>query len=85
MATHMKTTIEIADDLANKAKELAARRGITLRAVIEEALRLELKEDRTHQGFKLRDASINGQGLRPEFQNQPWSTVRDRIYEGRGN
>lgn len=81
----MKTTIEIADDLANKAKELAARRGITLRAVIEEALRMELREDRTSHGFKLRDASVNGKGLQPEFQNQPWPSVRDRIYEGRGN
>jgi hypothetical protein len=29
----MKTTIELSDDLAQKAKQLAARRGVTLRAV----------------------------------------------------
>jgi predicted transcriptional regulator len=45
----VKTTIEIADDLADKARQLAAARGITFRAVIEEGLRLTLR-DAAYQG-----------------------------------
>jgi predicted transcriptional regulator len=35
----MRTTIEISDDLAKRAKRLAATRHTTLRALIEESLR----------------------------------------------
>lgn len=39
MGTHMKTTIEIADDVLVRAKRQAQREGKTLREVVEEALR----------------------------------------------
>ena len=41
----MKTTIDIANDLAVRARELAAKRGTTLRAVVEEGLRMALGRD----------------------------------------
>ena len=40
--THMKTTLEIDDRLLERAKQHAATRGTTLRAVVEEALRARL-------------------------------------------
>ena len=42
----MKTTIELTDDLAAKAKRYAARHGVTLRAVIEDGIRLKLRKPR---------------------------------------
>lgn len=39
MVTHMKTTIDIADDLLDRAKHEARREKRTLRAIVEEALR----------------------------------------------
>jgi hypothetical protein len=42
----MKTTIEIADSLLDEAKRLAARRGVTLRTVVEEGLRHVVKAER---------------------------------------
>ena len=40
--THMKTTIEIADDLLTRSREFARERGLTLRALVEEGLALAL-------------------------------------------
>jgi hypothetical protein len=37
--------------------------------------------------FKLRDGSVNGNGMTPEFQNATWGQIREFIYypvEGRG-
>lgn len=40
--THMKTTLDLDDDLLIEAKAVAARRRTTLRAMVEHALRREL-------------------------------------------
>lgn len=39
---HMRTTLNIEDPLLQEAKRLAAQRGTTLTAVIEDALRMEV-------------------------------------------
>lgn len=85
MVTHMKTTIDIADPLLAEIKGLAAREGITLRQLIEEGLRAVL-EGRSQQvsGFRLRDASVVGEGIQDGISEGEWSDIRDRIYEGRG-
>lgn len=81
----MKTTVELADDLALDAKRYAARHGLTLRAVIEEGIRSTLRGEGGARGsFVLRDASVDGAGLQPEFRDEAWSSVRDAAYEGRG-
>ena len=38
MGTHMKTTLEISDNLFRRVKQLAEREGKTFKAVIEKAL-----------------------------------------------
>ncbi len=43
----MKTTIDLADDLLAEAKATAARRRTTLKAMVEHALRREIKNDQT--------------------------------------
>jgi len=86
MGAHiMKTTIELSDDLAQKAKQLAARRGVTLRAVIEDGIRLAVREEKARSPFQLRDAAVAGKGLQPEFKDRPWSDIREAAYEGRGS
>ncbi|MBW7927863.1 MAG: DUF2191 domain-containing protein [Fimbriimonadaceae bacterium] len=79
----MKTTVEIADALLDEAKRVAAERETTLRSLIEEGLRKVLEEE-PKKPFKLRDCSVDGNGLTPEFQNATWEQFRDAIYEGRG-
>ena len=82
----MKTTVELADDLALEARRYAARHGLTLRAVIEEGIRSTLRgEGGARTAFILRDASVDGSGLQAEFRDEGWSRVRDAAYEGRGS
>lgn len=79
----MKTTVEIPDALFNAAKKLAVKRGTTLRALIEEGLRGVLARNE-EEAFTLRDASVDGCGLQPEFQDAGWEDVRRAAYSGRG-
>ena len=81
----LKTTIEIADDLVKTAKAYAAQENITLRALIERGLRLALRSDSQSRRFALRDASVEGRGLKALFNDADWARVRASIYEGRGS
>jgi hypothetical protein len=81
----MKTTVEIADGLFAEARRLAQREGRSLRALIEEGLRLVVRERRGRRGgFRLRPATFRGEGLAPDLRSGSWDAVRARIYEGRG-
>ena len=52
--THMKTTIELPDELMRKAKTVAAKRGTTLKAVITHALEREVLEPvESARGFEV--------------------------------
>lgn len=77
----MKTTIDIRDDLAAQAKELAQREGTTLRAIIEQALRMKLEQADTSTPFSLPDRSVKGRGLQPEFRDKSWEEIREAAYE----
>lgn len=80
----MKTTIDITDDLVVKAKELAAKRGSTLRAIIEQGIRMTLEDEKDFEEFQLPDKSVQGNGLQREFRNKSWSDLREAAYEGHG-
>ena len=81
----MKTTVELSDDLALAAKRYAARHGMTLRAVIEHGIRSTLgAEQRAAKPFTLRDASVDGTGLRAEFRDEDWPRMRQAAYGERG-
>jgi hypothetical protein len=81
----MKTTLEISDPLLRDARKAAAQEGTTLRALVEQGLRKVLAErSQRHRPFRLRKASVKGQGLQPEFADGEWERVRDAIYQGRG-
>jgi Arc/MetJ family transcription regulator len=79
-----KTTIDISDSLLAEAKEVAAREGTTLRALVESGLRAAIDRRTRRERFRLRDASVDGDGLQPEFRDAGWDRIRDAAYEGRG-
>jgi hypothetical protein len=80
----MKTTIEISDPLLREARKLAAREGITLRALVERGLRRVVAETKPRAPFKLRRASFKGRGLKPDLCDASWDKLRDLACEGRG-
>jgi len=80
----MKTTIELPDALLAQAKREAAERGTTLRALVEAGLRQVLDQRGSRKPFELRDESVEGRGLRPEFESGGWERIRAAAYEDRG-
>jgi hypothetical protein len=81
----MKTTVEISDSLFAEARRVAQRESRSLRALIEEGLRLVLGQRRAQrERFRLRKASFRGKGLQAELASGEWDEVRRQAYEGRG-
>jgi len=80
----MKTTVEISDSLLREARKLAAREGVTLRALVERGLHRVVAETRHAEPFRLRRASFKGKGIRPELRDAPWDRLRDLAYQDRG-
>jgi hypothetical protein len=79
----MKTTLDITDPLLREARQLAAREGTTLRALVERGLRRVVAEGKQKRAFRLRKASFKGRGLRPELADAGWERIRDLAYEDR--
>jgi hypothetical protein len=81
----MKTTIEIADDLFDRAQRVARKENTTFRALTEQGLRLVLKEKQSKSTqWKWKPLVVQGGGLTEEFKNADWEKIRDEIYRGRG-
>ena len=80
----MKTTVEIPDALLEEALAVARLDGTTLRALILEGVRTRVTESHRAAPFKLRDASVPGNGLQPGIETPDWSSIRDLTYLGRG-
>lgn len=85
MGTHMKTTIDIADPLMSEARKIAAREGVTVRALVESGLRHVIAEKkRSGKAFRLRRGSFKGNGLQPGMDGLSWERIRELAYDGRG-
>ncbi len=82
--THMKTTIELPDDLLGRSKAVARRENSTLKALIEEGLRLALRARSRKRVAAFVVQPFQGDGLTPEFAGAGWDKVRDEIYRDRG-
>jgi hypothetical protein len=84
MGVHMKTTLDITDQLLREAKAVAQREGITVRSLVERGLQLALSERRARKAFRMKDLSVPGQGLQPSARGLSWEQLRDLAYGDRG-
>ena len=82
MATHMKTTVEIANDLLLRAKQEAEASRTTLRSLIEAGLREILGRKAGSRPHPVIPGTFKGKGLQPEFRGHGWDRIRDTIYGG---
>lgn len=72
----VKTTVEIADPLFERAKRESEKSGCTLRDLIKLGLARELERREQAKPFKLRDASVNGEPI-PEMR---WDARSQKAY-----
>jgi hypothetical protein len=61
MGAHMKTTLELSDAILEQAKGFASEHGLTLRAIVEHALR----------GYLAGAAATGGRPVVP-YRVEPW-------------
>jgi hypothetical protein len=60
----MRTTIYIDDHLMTRVKEVAARTGKTMTAVIEDAIRQSLEDKHPRERKRIRLTTVGGKGPR---------------------
>jgi len=77
----VKTTIEMPDALFAQARQYASDHRMTMKALIEQGLRMVMKQKPEAEPFRLADASVTGNGMTTEFRNASWEEIRDLIYE----
>jgi hypothetical protein len=80
----MKTTVEVSDSLLRQAKQVAVRERTTVKALIEQGLRLVVAQRKRGAGFTLRKAAFRGDGLVAGRSLQDWAAIRDLVYSERG-
>lgn len=71
--------MNLPDELLHEAQEVARREGTTLAELIETGLRGVVRQRSAEAQFVLDDASVGGNGLRPEFRGAGWDRIRDTI------
>jgi hypothetical protein len=77
----MKTSVEISPVVMRDAQRIVKSEGTTLRALIDEGLRLVVQQRAAQDHkFVLRDCSVPGRGLNAEF-GSGWEAIRDAIYD----
>ncbi len=76
----MKTTFDLSDSLLEQARKVAARDGVTVKSLVEQGLRSVLSQRTGSRPFKLRKASVNGQGLSGEWRDASWRRIRNAAY-----
>ena len=78
----VKTTVDVHDELLKRAKRHARETGQTLRAVIEEGLRLVLEKP-PPTGYKLPDLRVGNPGDPNPLEHLTWDEMLELMYGDR--
>ena len=77
---YMKTTIDIHDELLARAKRHARESGRSLRAVVEEGLRLVLTTSAPDRQYRLADLRVGDPNAPDPLDQYSWPELRELIY-----
>lgn len=80
----MKTTVEMPDSLLRQAKQIAVKERTTVKALIEQGLRIVVADRKRRAGFTLRKAAFRGDGLASGRSLRDWTAIRELVYAERG-
>ena len=80
----MKTTIDIADNIMDRSRQVARAEKTTFRDLVEEGLLLVIDRRTKAKKAKIEPVTVKGDGLTNLFVNAPWSQIRQAAYEGHG-
>ncbi len=75
----MRTTLDLNDQLIRRAKRVAAERGTTLTALIEDALRQKLSHAPPTRGKRRTVHTFKGNGLLPGVELGSTSALLDLL------
>jgi hypothetical protein len=76
----VKTTLDIRDELLTRAKRLVKREGQSLRAVVEEGLRLALGASEEKTNYVMQDFSVGDPDVIDPLESLTWQDLRHEIY-----
>jgi len=76
----MKTTVEIAPALLERARRQARRTGRPLRALIEEGLRLALEQKASVPRYRLAELAVGDPKGKNPLESLTWQDLRAEIY-----
>ena len=78
----MKTTIDIHDELLHRAKRRAQRTGRTLRAIVEDGLRMTLeKPEAPVSSYCWKDLSVGSPDGPNPFEKYTWAEMLEMSYD----
>lgn len=80
--SQMKTTVDIADALLERAKKHARRTHQPLRVLIEQGLLRVLEEESKPHRYRLPDLSVGQLDGENPLEKLSWPNLRDEIYGG---
>jgi hypothetical protein len=80
----MKTTIDIADNILERSRQLAKKKKTTLRDLVEEGLLLVIDQNSKAANVEIRPVTVKGNGLSEAFRNASWEQIRQAAYQGHG-
>lgn len=80
----MEITVDIHDELLERAKRHASATGCSLGELVEEGLRQVLDEPAPAVPYILEDCSVGNPDGENPLENYTWPELRELIYEGRG-
>ena len=76
----MKTTIDIHDELLERAKRRARETGRTLRSVVEDGLRAVLASPTLENTYQLPDLRVGDPDAEDPLERYSWPELRELIY-----